>query len=167
MTCRGYTPGMNLLSLLLAAVVVSPVAAEPAASGAQLRAVIAQAEGAGRRRLMDRLPGMAREPFGLCRDLERCPEAPLWLHVADEALIPDAVQALTRPWANLLAARGKRVAPGREALAGFPGASLSVRVVPVPTGGFDVALIGAADPAALYARERSAVLAGSGSAGAR
>lgn len=163
-----------MLLLLAAASLAAPLGAEEKAPvGDQLRAGIVQAEGAGKRQLLDRLPGMAQEPFGLCRDLERCAAAPTSLHVDDEALIADAVRALARPWLNLQKARGKAAALTHEAgavslkLEGLPDASLLVRATAVPTGGFDVALTGAGDPAKLYARERAAVLNASGSAGAR
>lgn len=95
---------------------------------------------------------MAAEPFNLCRDLVRCPEAPLSLHVESEALIPDAKLALSRPWTNLLKARGK----AGEGLEGF---GLSLRVTAVATGGFDVSLVSREDAALRYVRERSAALA--------
>jgi hypothetical protein len=131
-------------------------------------ALASQPEAAGKRRVMDHLPGMSRDPFGLCRALVRCTEAPLSFHVEDEALVSDAVVALVRPWIQLQRARGKDLefAPSGAAadravaitLAGLPDAGLSVRVTPVPTGGFDVALRGAADPEQLFLRERAAVL---------
>ncbi|MEK7858038.1 MAG: hypothetical protein AAB320_02760 [Elusimicrobiota bacterium] len=156
---------MKTTAILLAAFLAAPLCAEEKAKdAAQLRAAVVQAEGAGKRQLLDRLPGMAQEPFGLCRDLVRCTQAPTSLHVAHEALITDAVLALTRPWLNLQKARGKQAALEHLdgalnlKLEGLPEAALSVRATSVPTGGFDVALTGSVDPAKLYARERAAVL---------
>ena len=183
---------MILLSVVLAAAVSASASARPAeerlrslleeqkqqrvqlvrqAVGEDLSvrdALAAHPEAAGKRRVMDRLPGMSRDPFSLCRALVRCQEAPLSLHVEDEALLSDAFAALARPWIQLQRARGKDLSfqdagdASERAVAvtldGLPDAGLTMRATAVSSGGFDVSLRGREDPQALFQRERAAVL---------
>jgi hypothetical protein len=181
-TPGAYTGPMKLLLLLaLSAFAAEPshedklrsLLAEKRASPAagvietgELRdAVAAQGTQAGKKRLMTRLPGMAADPFSICRDLARCAEAPVALHVEDENLVADAVLALARPWFNLQRAKGRRVdisasedgASYRLALEGIIETAVTVDVQNVPTGGFEASLRGGAETAALYARERASL----------
>jgi hypothetical protein len=136
-------------------------------SASELRDAVTSATGAERRRMSDRLPGMAADPFNLCRDLASCPEAPLSLHAEDQALLDDAFVALARPWFALQKARGQavsvKVEPGvgvELSLSGVPDQPVVVlEAEPAPTGGFDVVLREGRAAAAVYARERAAVLA--------
>lgn len=131
-----------------------------------LRDSVAAGRGSAKKRLADRLPGMARDPFGICRDLAGCKEAPQSLHVEDDALIDDAFLALARPWFKLQESRGKKVGvsidPGvgvRLALEDFPGrAAVIIAAEPTPTGGFDLALDDGPAAAKAFAAERAAVL---------
>jgi hypothetical protein len=132
----------------------------------ELRDSVAAGTGTVKEQLAGRLPGMARDPFGICRDLSGCREAPLSLHVEDDALIDDAFLALARPWFKLQQARGKTVRltvdPGTgvrlelEDLPSRPVVTLTAE--PTPTGGFDVALDEGPEAAKAYAAERAAVL---------
>ena len=125
----------------------------------ELRDAVKSGTGTNKKRLAARLPGMARDPFDICRDLAGCPEAPLSLHVEDNALIDDAFLALARPWFNLQKARGKAVTlavdPGtgvRIELEDFPGrAVITLSAEPTPTGGYDVALDEGPESAKAYA----------------
>lgn len=131
-----------------------------------LRDSVAAGEGSTKARLADRLPGMARDPFGICRDLAGCKAAPQSLHVEDDALIDDAFMALARPWFKLQEARGKAVKvaidPGvgvRLTLEDFPGrAAVILAAAPTPTGGFDLVVDDGPAAAKDFAAERAAVL---------
>jgi hypothetical protein len=132
----------------------------------ELRDAVATSKGEEKNRLATRLPGMAQDPFGLCRDLKNCEQAPRSLHVEDEALVDDAFMALARPWFNLQKARDKAVKvvvdPGvgvkleLEDFAARP--SVTLEASPTPTGGFDVSLDEAEQAAKDYAAGREAVL---------
>lgn len=132
----------------------------------ELRDAVAAGEGPSKERLADRLPGMAKDPFGICRDLAGCREAPVSLHVEDPVLLDDAFLALARPWFKLQKARGKGVAvtvdPGTGVqlkLEGFPKlAAVTLAAEPTPTGGFDVTIEEGAEAARAFAAERAAVL---------
>jgi len=132
----------------------------------ELRDAVAAAPPSARKLLAGRLPGVSEEPFDLCRDLARCPQAPLSLHVEDDALADDAFLALARPWIKLQEARGKAVQltidPGAgvqlalEDLPAFPVVTLAAS--PAPTGGFDVAVEDGPRAAKAYAAARAALL---------
>jgi hypothetical protein len=132
----------------------------------ELRDAVAASAGSSKEKFADRLPGMAKDPFGICRDLVRCPEAPLSFHVEDAAIIDDAILALARPWFKLQNARGKAVTvtvdPGvgvRLDLEGLPQRpAVTFSAMPTSTGGFDVTLDEGAEAAKAYAAERAAVL---------
>ena len=132
----------------------------------ELRDAVASGDGAAKARLAGRLPGMARDPFGICRDLEGCREAPASFHVEDPILLDDAFMALARPWFKLQKARGKAVAvtvdPGTGVqlkLEGFPKRPVvTLSALPTPTGGFDVEVEEGAEAARDFAAERAAVL---------
>lgn len=132
----------------------------------ELRDAVAASEGPAKEKFADRLPGMAKDPFGICRDLLRCPGAPLSFHVEDSAIIDDAFLALARPWFKLQSARGKSVTvtvdPGvgvRLDLEGLPQRPVvTFAATPTSTGGFDVTLEEGPEAAKAYAAERAAVL---------
>lgn len=129
----------------------------------ELRDAVVSGTGTAKARFADRLPGMAKDPFDICRDLSGCRQAPQSLHVEDQALIDDAFLALARPWFKLQEARGKAVTltvdPGtgvRLELEGLP--TVTLEAGPAPTGGFDVTLNDGPEAAQIYAAERAAVL---------
>jgi hypothetical protein len=132
----------------------------------ELRDAVAAVAPSDKKLLADRFPGMAQEPFALCRDLAGCPEAPRSIHVEEDFLADDAFQALARPWIKLQEARGKAVKltvdPGvgvKLDLEDLPGlASVTMTAAPAPTGGFDVAVEEGAEAARIYSAARSAVL---------
>jgi hypothetical protein len=139
----------------------------------ELRDSVAAGAGSAKEQFADRLPGMAKDPFDLCRNLAGCPAAPQSLHVEDDALIDDAFLALARPWFNLQKARGKAVTltvdPGvgvRLSLEDFPQHPVvTLEASPTPTGGFDVVMDESPAAAHAYAVERTAVLQASQSQG--
>lgn len=132
----------------------------------ELRDAVAAGSGSERKRLAGRLPGMAEEPYDICRDLDRCREAPRSLHVEEHFLADDAFRALARPWIKLQEARGKAVKVIVDAGAGvrleledlsrWPVVTLSAE--PAPTGGFDVVVEDGAEASRAFALERAAVL---------
>jgi len=129
---------------------------------------VANESGPAKKGMMDRFPGMAADPFNLCRDLSRCPEAALSMHVEEQGLINDAFIAMARPWFNLQKARGKAVEVVVDAglgvqlkLEGLPGLeAVTLEASPAPTGGFDVSLREGPGAALVYATERAALLVG-------
>lgn len=133
----------------------------------ELRDAMVSQSGPAKKLLADRLPGMAADPFDVCRDVSKCPEAPLSMHVEDDALIDDAFVALARPWLNLQKARGKDVKvtvdPGQGVKLALDGLEkqpvVTLEASPAPTGGFDVSLAEGAQAAAVYASERALVIA--------
>lgn len=133
----------------------------------ELRDAVSSRTGTERKRLAGRLPGMAEDPFNLCRGLDACPQAPLSLHVEDQALVDDAFVALARPWFKLQQARGKavtvKVDPGQGVVLALEDLPRRPKIVlaalPTPTGGFDVALDDGPAAAEVYAAERAAALA--------
>ncbi len=135
-------------------------------SADELRDAVTTGTGPAKKQMADRLPGMAADPFDLCRDLAACPQAPQSLHVEDASLIDDAFLALARPWFKLQKARGKDVSlsvePGvgvQLTLQDLPSQPVvTLEASPAPTGGFDVALDDAGKAAQVYAAERAAVL---------
>jgi hypothetical protein len=135
-------------------------------SANDLRDAVAKENGPSKLVMMNRLPGMAQEPFNLCRTLESCAEAPISLHVEEPELINDAFIALARPWFNLQKARNKdvdvSVDPGQGVRLKLQDSPLlktvTLESAPAPTGGFDVTLREGTDAAALYASGRDALL---------
>jgi hypothetical protein len=141
-----------------------------AAPAPEIREDILRADGSKRQRLADRLPGMAPEPFDICRNLEQCTQARTSFHVDEESMVRDAVAALVRPWIILEKARGNALdfapAQGGEKILdlkvkSLPDAALSVHVEAVSTGGYDVWLTGSSNPGDLFRHSRDAVLAAS------
>lgn len=132
-----------------------------------LRDAVAAVSGHERKRLAARLPGMAEDPFDICRDLAECREAPSSLHVDEHLLTDDAFLALARPWIKLQEARGKAVTvtvdPGagvRLDLSDLPSRpSVTLAATPTPTGGFDVVVEDGPEAVKAFAAERAALLA--------
>lgn len=141
-------------------------AADP---GEELRRGLAQAAGEDRRRLLERLPGYSapREPG--CATLESCASPSLAADVKDPRELPDAIRGLVRPWMLLQQARGSaalvRAAPAGDgdalllvSLKGADAPPLTLNVSPRLLGGFKVWFDQPLALAALYGRERDAVL---------
>jgi len=132
----------------------------------ELRDAVVSGTGTAKALFADRLPGMAKDPFDICRDLAGCRQAPQSLHVEDPSLIDDAFLALARPWFKLQEARGKAITPtvdpgtgvrlALEGLTSLPVVTLEAS--PAPTGGFDVTLSEGPQAARVYVAERAAVL---------
>ena len=131
-----------------------------------LRDAVSASKGSAKEKLANRLPGMAMDPFNVCRDLRSCREAPQSMHVEDNALIDDAFVALARPWFKLQKARGKTVLltvdPGigvRLDLQDMPNQPfVALTATPTETGGFDVSLEEGPKAALAFAAERALVL---------
>jgi hypothetical protein len=97
-----------------------------------------------------------------------CPTPELALDVLDPAQLPDSVRRLVRPWLVLQQARGSALVltpvdgPGDAALSvklkGLEPAPLIINVSPRLLGGFKVWVERPLYLAALYGREREAVL---------
>jgi hypothetical protein len=134
----------------------------------ELRDAVAAGTGTAKGQFAERLPGMAKDPFDICRDLQGCPAAPLSLHVEETAVIDEAFVAMARPWFKLQKARGKAVSltvdPGvgvRLNLEDFPQRPVVTLVAtPTPTGGFDITMNEGSEAVQAYAAERSVVLRG-------
>lgn len=134
----------------------------------ELRDAVSAESGHAKKALMNRLPGMAEDPFHICRKLKDCKEAPVSLHVEDQTLADDAFLALARPWYALQEARGKSVKvsvdPGtgvKLELEDLPGLeSVTLSATPAPTGGFDVVIDNAKEAAKAFSAARAAVLPG-------
>ncbi len=132
----------------------------------ELRDAVSAESGHAKKALMNRLPGMAEDPFHICRRLKDCKEAPVSLHVEDQALADDAFLALARPWYALQEARGKAIKltvdPGAGVtleLEDFPGlGAVTLSASPAPTGGFDVAVENGAQAAKAFSAARAAVV---------
>lgn len=133
----------------------------------ELRDSVASASAAPeRKRLTARLPGMAEDPFDVCRTLAGCREAPQSLHVDEHMIVDDAFLALARPWIKLQEARGKTVSvtvdPGEgvrldlEDMPARPVVRLTAE--PTPTGGFDVVLEDGPEAAKAFAAARAPLL---------
>jgi hypothetical protein len=136
-------------------------------AGDELKDAVAKENGHAKKAMLKRLPGMAADPLDLCRDVNRCHEAPLSTHVDDHSLINDAFLAMARPWFVLQKARGKGVAVAVEAglgvqlrLDGLPGlAAVTFQAEPVPSGGFDIVLQEGPQASQAYAQARAVRLA--------
>ncbi len=132
----------------------------------ELRDAVTSASGDEKLRAAERLPGMAKGPDDLCRDIFACTKAPLSLHVEGPEDIDEAILALSRPWFNLQKLRGKAVDVvvdhgigvqlKLEDFAAQPVVTFTAE--PVETGGFDVALVDGAAAAKAFAAERAATL---------
>ncbi|MCM2303435.1 MAG: hypothetical protein NDJ72_01940 [Elusimicrobia bacterium] len=121
-----------------------------------------------RKDILSSLPGMKAAPVPACRDIVACPTPELALDVPDASQLSDSVRRLVRPWMVLQQARGSRVeltpvdGPGDAALAvkldDLEAQPLIINVSPRLLGGFKVWFERPLFLAALYGREREAVL---------
>ncbi|PIR16169.1 MAG: hypothetical protein COV48_10400 [Elusimicrobia bacterium CG11_big_fil_rev_8_21_14_0_20_64_6] len=137
-------------------------------SGDNLRSALERTEGEKRAALLQTLPGMKPAAVPVCRTVASCPTPDLALDVADAEHLPDSMRSLIRPWMVLQQARGSSVilspleGPGDAALSvklkGLDVAPLIINISPRLLGGFKVWIERPLFLAALYGRERDAVL---------
>jgi hypothetical protein len=136
-------------------------------SGAEdLRDAVNSGAGDEKLRAAERLPGMAKDPYDLCRDIFACTETPQSMHVEGPEKIDEAILALSRPWFNLQKTRGKAVEVvvdhgvgvqlKLEDFAAQPVVTFTAE--PSSTGGFDVALVDGPQAAKAFAVQRAETL---------
>ena len=138
-------------------------------SGDQLRSGLAKTAGEKQKDLLETLPGI--KAFGtatVCHTIATCPTPDLALDVADAEHLPDSVRRLVRPWMVLQQARGSVVelasidGTGDAALSlkleDLDASPLIINISPRLLGGFKVWFERPLVLAALYGREREAVL---------
>lgn len=133
----------------------------------EMKRQLAQASGARRVNLLERLPGMKAPSAPVCRSLGDCAVPELALDVMDASRLPDSVRQLIRPWMLLQQARGSSIvltpASAGDAvltlkLKGLDAAPLTLNVSPRLLGGFKVWFEQPLVLASLYGRERDAAL---------
>lgn len=137
-------------------------------NGDNLLTGLEKSVGDKRKDILSALPGMKPAAVPACRDIVACPNPELALDVADAAQLSDSVRRLVRPWMVLQQARGSEVeltpvdGPGDAAvslkLKDLDAQPLIINVSPRLLGGFKVWLERPLFLAALYGRERDAVL---------
>jgi hypothetical protein len=133
----------------------------------QLKLKLAQASGADRAALLQKLPGLKAPAAPTCLVLTECPNPELSVEVTDAALLPDAVRRVVRPWMLLQQARGSSVelipaegsgdAALKVALKGLSPEPLTLNVTPSPAG-FRIWFERPEELASLYVRERGVAL---------
>ena len=134
-----------------------------------LRDAVSDINGFERRRaVLDALPGMKAASEPSCRTIVDCPSPELAVEVPDVERLPDALRRMVRPWMALQHARGSELVvtpvdgPGDAALAvslrDLDAQPLVLNVAPRLLGGFKVWFDRPFVLAALYGRERSAIL---------
>lgn len=136
--------------------------------GDSLLSGLEKSVGDKRKDVLSALPGMKAPPLPVCRTVAACPTPELALDVSDAEGLPDSVRRLVRPWLVLQQARGSAVeltpvdGPGDAALSvkvkGLDSQPLIINVSPRLLGGFKVWLERPLYLAALYGRERDAIL---------
>lgn len=137
-------------------------------SGDRLLTGLEKSVGDKRKDILSSLPGMKAPPLPACHTVAACPTPELALDVLDPEELSDSVRRLVRPWLVLQQARGSAVeltpvdGPGDAALSvklnGLEPAPLIVNVSPRLLGGFKVWLERPLYLAALYGRERDAII---------
>ncbi|UPT73775.1 MAG: hypothetical protein M0D55_18305 [Elusimicrobiota bacterium] len=139
-------------------------------SGESLRSALEKTSAEKRKDLVSGLPGMASAPklSAPCRSVDDCANPELALDVADSRALAESVRRLVRPWMVLQQARGSEAVvsavdgPGDAAIAvklkDLDAQPLILNVSPRLLGGFKVWFERPLVLAALYGREREAVL---------
>ncbi|MDD5302202.1 MAG: hypothetical protein PHS14_03760 [Elusimicrobia bacterium] len=137
-------------------------------SGDNLRAGLEKTAGEKRKDILETLPGMKAPAVPVCRTVAACPTPDLALDVSDAESLPDSMRRLVRPWMVLQQARGSEIelssidGPGDAALSvklkDLDAQPLIINVSPRLLGGFKVWFERPLVLAALYGREREAVL---------
>lgn len=138
------------------------------ASGETMRSSLEKTVGEKRQGLLETLPGMKAAALPACHTVAACPAPDLALDVADAGALPESVRALIRPWMVLQQARGSEIelssidGPGDAALTvklkDLDFQPLIINVSPRLLGGFKVWFDRPLVLAALYGREREAVM---------
>ena len=137
-------------------------------SGDNLRLRLEQSQGERRKALLENLPGMQASSQPDCRTIVDCPSPDLALDVPDAQRLPDTLRRMVRPWMVLQQARGSNIelsateGPGDAALTvrlkDLDAQPLVLNVAPRLLGGFKVWFDRPFVLAALYGRERDAIL---------
>jgi len=137
-------------------------------SGESMRTGLDKSQGAKRRAILEALPGMKAAAAPVCRTIVDCPAPELAVEVADAERLPDALRRLVRPWMALQNARGSEIevtpvdGPGDATLLvklkDLDAQPLVLNVAPRLLGGFHVWFDRPFVLAALYGRERQAIL---------
>lgn len=133
-----------------------------------LHAKLEKTTGEKRKAVLEALPGMKALAGPACATIETCPSPELSIEVPDAAAVPESLRRVVRPWMTLQQARGSEIsietaegAGDAALLVGLKGVDakpLIVNVSPHLLGGFKVWVDQPEAAAALYARERAAVL---------
>jgi len=134
-----------------------------------LHASLEKTDGEKRKALLENLPGMKALTTGpVCATLAACAEPAMAVEVPDARNLPDALRGMVRPWMTLQQARGSEIevvtaeGAGDAALTvklkGVDAAPLTLNVSPHLLGGFSVWYDRPEEAAALFARERRAIL---------
>lgn len=133
-----------------------------------LHANLEKTTGEKRKTALDSMPGMKAYEGPACASLAACVEPDMTIEVADASDVPDTLRRMIRPWMTLQQERGSEIevataeGEGDAALIvklkGVNAAPLALNVSPHLLGGFSVWFDQPEAAAALYARERAAVL---------
>lgn len=133
-----------------------------------LNGAIQKTSGEKRKSLIETMPGMKAVAGPACATLAECPEPLLAMEVSDARNLPDSMRVMIRPWMTLQQARGSEIevvtaegagdAAVTVKLKGVDAAPLVLNVSPHLLGGFAVWFDHPEAAAALFARERQAVL---------
>ena len=142
-----------------------------AVSDASLNDFHAQLErttGEKRKAVLESLPGMKAYGGPACATLAACVEPDMSIEVSDSGDVPGTLRRMIRPWMTLqqerrseiqvVTAEGEGDAALIVKLKGLNAPPLMLNVSPHLLGGFSVWFDQPEDAAALYARERAAVL---------
>lgn len=129
---------------------------------------IQKTSGEKRKSLIETMPGMKAVAGPACATLADCPAPVLSMEVSDARNLPDTMRVMIRPWMTLQQARGSEIevvtaegagdAAVTVKLKGVEADPLVLNVSPHLLGGFAVWFDHPEAAAALYARERQAVL---------
>jgi len=133
-----------------------------------LHADLEKSTGEKRKTVLESMPGMKAYGGPACASLAACVEPDMTIEVSDASDVPDTLRRMIRPWMTLQQERGSEIevvtaeGEGDAALIvklkGVDAAPLALNVSPHLLGGFSVWFDQPEAAAALYARERAAVL---------
>ena len=124
--------------------------------------------GEKRKSILESMPGMKAVAGPVCATLAACAKPDMSTVVSDAGNIPDAVRGMVRPWMTLQQARNSEISVVTAEGAGDAVLTINLKGVSAPPlvlnvsphllGGFSVWYENPEAAAALYAREREAVL---------
>lgn len=133
-----------------------------------LHAKLESTTGDKRKAIIESLPGMKAYGGPACASLAACVEPDMTLEVTDANDVPDVLRRMIRPWMTLQQERGSEISVANAegagdaalvvTLKGVDAAPLTLNVSPHLIGGFSVWFDRPEAAAALFARERAAVL---------